>query len=229
MAALQPFAEELWIADGPVVSMFGLRFPTRMAIVRLPDGALWIWSPIELTEPIREELDALGPVTHLVAPNKFHHVYLAPWAEAYPSASLWGGPGLASKRKDLEFTAELDDDAPPAWADALDQAVLRGSFVVEELWFFHRASRTVIACDALQQHDTELGGMQGWLKRMAGLAKGEPRVPIDFRATMLRRAKARESVDAIARWPAQRLVLAHGPCLQDGTAEVIDRAFAFLR
>ncbi|RMF38562.1 MAG: DUF4336 domain-containing protein, partial [Alphaproteobacteria bacterium] len=64
---LKPLAENLWIVDGPVIRMrylwvASLPFPTRMTVIRLSAGGLWLHSPTELTEPLREAMAALGPV-----------------------------------------------------------------------------------------------------------------------------------------------------------------------
>ena len=59
-----------------IVSFFGAPYPTRSAIVQLENGDLWIWSPVKLTAALRAEVDLLGPVRHLVSPNKLHHLYL---------------------------------------------------------------------------------------------------------------------------------------------------------
>ena len=71
---LQQFGPEIWIADGPPVSTGGFHYGTRMAIIRLSDGSLFIWSPIQLTDDLRTEVDALGDVRHLTAPNSLHLV-----------------------------------------------------------------------------------------------------------------------------------------------------------
>lgn len=77
--ALREYGEQLWLADGPAVSFLSVPYPTRMAVVRLRDGGLWIWSPIELTDALAEAVEELGPVRHLVEPNKIHHLYLDRW------------------------------------------------------------------------------------------------------------------------------------------------------
>ena len=59
-AALAAFAEGLWLAEGPVVSVAGFRYPTRMAVARLADASLFIWSPVALSPELREEVSALG-------------------------------------------------------------------------------------------------------------------------------------------------------------------------
>ena len=49
---LEQVGEELWIAEGEPVSFYGFPYPTRMAVVRLSNGDLWVWSPATLTESL---------------------------------------------------------------------------------------------------------------------------------------------------------------------------------
>jgi hypothetical protein len=86
---LEQVHEMLWVAEGENVSFFGFPYPTRSVIARLENGDLWVWSPVNLTADLRTEVDRLGPVRHLVSPNKLHHLYLREWKAAYPEASLW--------------------------------------------------------------------------------------------------------------------------------------------
>ena len=41
---LQSFGDDIWLADGPIAGVAGFDYPTRMAIIRLSGGALFIWS-----------------------------------------------------------------------------------------------------------------------------------------------------------------------------------------
>jgi hypothetical protein len=45
---LEPVGEGIWTLDGPAVRAYGFPFPTRMVVVRLSGGGLWLWSPIAL-------------------------------------------------------------------------------------------------------------------------------------------------------------------------------------
>ena len=47
-------------------------------VVRLPDGRLFLHSPIAPSDDLAREVEALGPVAYLVAPNKFHHLFVSP-------------------------------------------------------------------------------------------------------------------------------------------------------
>ncbi|KIG15533.1 hypothetical protein DB30_05556 [Enhygromyxa salina] len=46
-----------------------------MTVIRLDDGRLLLHSPIRCTPELREELDALGSVAFVAAPNRFHHLF----------------------------------------------------------------------------------------------------------------------------------------------------------
>ena len=79
MGDLENIGTEIWLADGDIVDFYGFPYSTRMVVVRLASGMLWVWSPIALSENLRKQVDALGRVAHLVSPNKIHHLYLADW------------------------------------------------------------------------------------------------------------------------------------------------------
>lgn len=142
---LEAFGPALYIAAGPAVSFYGFPYPTRMALARLSDGSVWIWSPIALTRELEDAVEAIGHVRHIVSPNKLHHLFLKEWAQRWPSARLYAPPGLARRRPDLQFAAELADTPDPAWAADIDQTIFRGSFAMEEVVFLHRPSRTALA------------------------------------------------------------------------------------
>src|SRR5829696_1674427 len=94
-------------------------FPTRMVVVRLSNGDLFVWSPTEFDDGLRAQLDALGPIRHLVSPNKIHYAHIATWKRAYPEARAWASPGVrqraASQHIDVAFDADLGDRPEEAW------------------------------------------------------------------------------------------------------------------
>jgi len=130
---LQEFGPSLFSAEGPTVSFFGFPYPTRMAVARLSDGSVWVWSPVAVTRELEKEVQSIGPVRYIVSPNKIHHLFLHEWADRWPDARLYAPPGLSRKRPDLHFYAELDDEPSSSWAAEIDQTVFRGSFAMEEL------------------------------------------------------------------------------------------------
>src|SRR5262245_57225067 len=116
MAVLEQFGSNIWSATGPTVASLGFRYPTRMAIIRLSDGGLFLWSPVAVSAELRDQIDLLGEVRLLVTPNSLHHLFLQEWRAAYPNAVLYAAPGLRERRSDIVFDGDLGDEPPQAWA-----------------------------------------------------------------------------------------------------------------
>jgi hypothetical protein len=230
MRVLQPFGPDIWIANGPTVTAAaGFHYPTRMAVIRLKNGDLLLWSPVDLSQETRHAVDALGPVRFLVPPNSLHHTFLGQWQRAYPEARVYAPPGLRQKRKDIEFEGDLTDAGIPAWAGQIDTVVVQGNLIITEVVFFHRKSSTAIFTDLLQQFPP--GWFVGWrsvIARLDLLQADEPTVPRKFRVAFTDRKAAREAVARILAWPATNVLMAHGaPVTIDGQA-FLRRAFRWL-
>ena len=228
-APLHAFAPQLWLAEGPVVSFHGFAYSTRKAVVRLSDGTLFVWSPIALTPALKDAVDAVGTPAHLVSPNALHHLFLAEWKRAYPAARLYAPPGLRRKLKHVAFDADLGDAPAAAWAADIDQVVMRGSFMLTEVVFFHRLSGTAIFCDLIQNFPRDwFKGWRGVAARLGGIVAPDPSAPSDWRSTFLRRRAARASLDRILAWPIERVVIAHGDCASHDGRSFVRRAFKWL-
>ena len=226
---LESFGERLWIGDGPTVPFLGIPYPTRVVVAQLTNGDLWVWSPIALSDDLHRAVDALGPVRHLVAPNKIHHLFLQAWRDAWPQAQLHAAPGLAQRRRDLSFDAELGDTAPAAWSGEIDQAIFHGSWAMEEVVFFHRPSRTAIFADLIQRHDAaNLSGWRAWLMRADGLVGAAGSTPREWRLTFFRRQPTRTALRRVLAWEPEQLIIAHGTCARSGARAVIARNLAWV-
>jgi hypothetical protein len=226
---LRQFGHEIWIADGPVVSFYGFPYSTRMAVIRLSDGSLLIWSPVALSDALRASVDVLGSIRYLVSPNALHHTFLGAWKSAYPAARLYAPPRLRRKRKDLAFDADLGDVPEPGWAADIDQVVMHGSFMLTEVVFFHRGSHTVLFADLIQNFPRDwFKGWRGFLARRGGIVAPNPGTPSDWRRSFLNRSAARKSLDQILAWPIERVLVAHGDLPTGDGAALVRRSFSWL-
>lgn len=225
MSELRQWSTDVWIAEAPL-RFFGLQFGTRMTVVRLADGSLLLHSPIPLPPRLRARVDALGPVRHVVSPNKLHHLFLGPALAAYPRARLHVPPGLARKRPELAGGEPLTDLAPSAWAGTLDQLVVRGSWMMEEVVFLHRASRTLIVADLCEHFGRQSPLLTRVVARIAGMY-GRPRMPPDWRFTFRDRAARRAAFARLLAWDFDRVILAHGALLDAGAKPVFEREYAW--
>ena len=141
---LKPRGDNIWIADGGIIRMafpLGITIPfsTRMTIVRLADGDLWCHSPIAPDPALLAAIDGLGPVRHLVSPNRIHYAHIPAWQHHYPQAKAWASAGVreraASQHITVTFDADLGENAPPDWADDIAQLPFPGSRVMTETGF----------------------------------------------------------------------------------------------
>jgi hypothetical protein len=154
---------------------------------------------------------------------------LKEWAERWPDARLYAPPGLAKRKPELHFDAELDNAADAAWAGEIDQTIFRGSIAMEEVVFFHRPSRTAIICDLVQRHDpAQMKGIKGMLMRLDGLVGDLGSTPREWRASFLRRRPARIARAQVLAWEPERLVIAHGACAQENATQILTRALAWM-
>lgn len=230
MRILRPFGQDIWTIDGDTVRMFGLLpFTTRMTIIRLSSGSLWIHSPVAPNAERRDAVEGLGPVAHLVAPNKIHSLGIAPWKALFPSARVWASPGFAARHRDIGTDEVLANDAEPAWRTDICHCVVAGHAILDEVVFLHKASRTLIVTDLIQKHEAA-GETVFWrgVKRMGGILGEDGGVPLDIRFSVRDRTAFRRSIERILDWEFDNLILSHGHCLRGGAKEDVRRAFAWL-
>lgn len=226
---LIPFGQDLYLADGPPVSFFGFPYPTRMAVARLSTGEAWVWSPITLTGELAEAVEAVGPVGHIVSPNKLHHLALAEWRHRWPNARLYAPPGLARKKRQLRFDADLGDEPDDAWKIDIDQTVFHGSIAMEEVVFFHRPSRTAIFGDLIQRFSsTTATGWKGMLMRLDGLVGPHGSTPREWRLSFLSRKAARAARRKVLEWNPDRLLVAHGECAASAATAIVAASLSWI-
>jgi len=226
---LKQFGREIWTVDGPNVAVVGFRYPTRMAVIRLSEGSLFVWSPIQLTNALRAEVEALGQVRHIVAPNSLHHLFLREWKHAYAGAKIYAPPGLRKKRRDIVFDADLGSAPGPDWVGEIEQIAMQGNLITTEIVFFHVKSGTVLFTDLIQQLPADL--ISGWRAIVAKLdlmVGPEPSVPRKFRIAFTNRGPARDALECILAWPAEKVLMAHGTPVEKDASSYLRRAFGWL-
>lgn len=218
MDVLRCFGDDLWIADGPTVRFFGMPYPTRMVVMKLNDGSLWIYSPVAATFEQAVRVEEIGPVGHLVSPTPLHDWRLKSWAGFFPRARVWKASALG-------------DVPPPAWERDIDQVAFRGSAVLSEIEFFHRRSRTLIMADFIQNFQAmPRRPLRNMLLRWGGILQGG--APRDLRLSFLgkrRRRMGRESLRGILSWDFDKLIVAHGDCVDTDAKAFVERSFRWLR
>ncbi len=217
----------IWVKEHPV-RLGGGRLLTRMTVIRLRDG-LCLHSPVEIDAATHAALDALGQVVAIVAPSNCHHLFVGSAQSAFPEARTYAVRGLETKRKDLRFDELVDGEAPSLWRDQMDQVVL-GNRVMHEIVLLHRASRTLVGVDFVENFRDETPGVDAVVRTYLRLLRmwGRPRPAPELRLFTRDRAGARAAVETILSWDFDRAVIAHGELLTQAPHEAIREAWRWV-
>lgn len=228
MIANQEFAKDIWIFRRPF-RLVGVNLSLTMTAIRLPQGELMIHSPVRLSDEIKRTLETLGRVSHVVAPNTLHHLFIRDYGPAFPGAKLYALPALKAKRADVYFHGELSGTPDPAWSETVDQIEIKGLREgMEELAFFHRPSKTVILTDLIFNLPPPTTTWEKTFFALNKLGKG-PVCSRVFRLGMIKnKVQLRESVDQILAWKPERMIVTHGLPVESNAEPAITHAFEWL-
>jgi hypothetical protein len=224
------------IVDGPLEYMtiagilIPLGFSTRMTVIRLESGELFLHSPIAYNEKFANELREMGPIVHLVSPNQFHYAHIGEWSRAFPEAITWASPGVRkrarARRADIDFKRDLDAIPPVEWRSDIDQLRIPGGYF-GEIAFFHKKSKTLILADTIINLELEKV-KQPWrfATWLAGMYYPNAQIFFGMRLPIaLQRKKTRDVVQKILEWNPERIVLSHGRWIESRGTHIIRRLF----
>jgi hypothetical protein len=222
----KPVANDIWLVDSGPMRVAGMPIPVRMTVIRLPDNSLLLHSPTQFSFALKEKLETLGTVRHLVAPNTAHWSFMAEWQAHFPDATSWGAPGLRKRpavaKAGLRLDRDLADGTPTEWQDAIEVVVVEGQALVEAV-LFHRPSRTLVLTDLVVNVEPDKLPLPVRLgAKLVGAAAPHGRAPIYARAAI--KAGGERVVAAGQRLVAlapERVIFAHGAWFDtDGTARL---------
>jgi hypothetical protein len=218
-------ADGVWSVAAPH-AFLGIRFGTRMNVVRLPDGSLLLHSPIAIDDGLASEIESLGAVAHVVCPNSWHHVYAGPCLQRYPGALLHGPAGLAAKRPDLAIDRFLSDEPTPEWGGAIVPVTIPRTMLHETV-LFHRPSGTLLTADLIEnfQH-ADHWPTRAYL-RLGGIYR-RPGWHRLLRFFYRDRRKARAAVERVLKLPFERILIAHGEPIGGNPKPVVRQGLAWL-
>jgi len=234
---LKRVVDNVWIVDGPVIR-FGLPwpklpFPTRMTIIRLAGGDLFVHSPTPLTPGLKAEIEKAGTPRFIVGPNRIHYWWIPEWKAAYPQALVYLAPRIKEQaRGRITFgTLPFDKDRGYPWDAEIATLPIVGSYMTE-VEFFHRESCTLILTDLIENFEPQKVG--AWfmrlLMRIGGVSAPHGGLTRDLRLTFTWRHKRelRAAVQTMLAWNPERIIFAHGRWYEANGAAELRRAFRWL-
>ncbi len=200
----------------------------RALIVRLDEGDLLVVSPPSgMRDEGWREVEALGTVRWLVAPNHFHNGGLAAWAARYPDARVVAEEAAHARLRRVVPGLHLTGTAAcraalPGWVslDAVPYARQGELMVVVEgerrVWF---------VVDAIV-HEARLHGVRGALFWLLGFRTRMQRNPIFWTLFVSDRAAAADWWRRrLAQAPPDVFLPSHGRATDAGAAEALAALF----
>ncbi len=222
--------DRIWTVDGPELVFAGAPMHTRMTVVHLEDGTLWIHSPIALTEDVTGFIDGLGgAVCAIVAPNKFHHLWVAQWRERFPEAHVFAEADLKKKVAALADTENITNEAPALYGRDIEQLIFAGNRLFQEAVFFHKPSRTLIFTDLMINLRADgAPRLARWFLEFEGVTFPNGGVPRLYRWLTSDKDTARACVQQLLAWSPRQLIFSHGEPFTDDPEAVLRREFGYL-
>jgi len=211
----------MWLKEYPI-HYAGTRFNSRMTIVRLVNGNLFVHSPCEIDERTKNSIAKLGRVEFIVASGSYHYLYVGSAQRAFPEAETFICPGIERKDAEIEFDWLLGDRPDERWEDDFEQVLVRGNRFIWEVAFYHKSTRTLMLVDLIENFSDETQdvnwALELWWKvvfRMWGEPKPAPEYQLGWRD---KNAAAR-SLKKILSWDFQRIIVAHGDLIEENAKQ----------
>lgn len=233
LMVLKEVAEDVWIVDGPIIRFYGMPFPTRMTVIKLKSGGIWVHSPTGDDQKLMEEVANLGPVEALVAPNWIHYAWVPDWQKRFPEAKTWVAPGVVKRAESrglsLGTCFALENEDP--WSEEIRTRIIEGHRIHREAVFFHRPSKTLVLTDLIENFEKEKIPL--WFRPLvwaAGTMDPDGRTPLDMRTAIKMGdiEAARRGIRELLSWEPERVLLAHGRWYEKNGAKELRRAFRWL-
>lgn len=231
--ALTRVGDDIWMQRGEPLNLAEKPLRRYGIVVRLPDGGLWLHSPVRLTRASADALREIGPIAHIVAPNRNRGAYIDSWHHRAMSAQLWVSPLFPRRHPKATGYRLLSNTAPAEWQEEFLVCLFPGASPPDEVVFLHRPSRTLILADLVRRQS-----ITGFGKLWAGLINRrnsrvgdlglDGRVLPETRYNIRHREAAKAARTRVLAWDFDRVVFNLDDAIETGGKRFFSEATAFL-
>ncbi len=217
---LREIDKNIWVAEQPF-KYFGLEVGTRMTVIRLLNGELITISPIQIDDQTINQLNEIGQVTYIIAPNLYHHLFISKFQSIYPKAELWIPPGLESKIPNISIykiinvlQGNIFEEIDYLLFDGFKTLDLSGVSILNEFVFCHRQSRTLILTDTAFHFNQSFSLRTRLAAKFLGIYEKLTPSPLE-KLAIAEKQKVKDSVKKVLSWNFNRVIMAHGSIIED--------------
>lgn len=227
---------DIRLFSGPQLKMIpGVYIPTQCIVVILPPSGTinpqppgrLLLSPAKLSDQQVSEISKDGEITEILAPNLFHHLSVPLAQTWFPQAQLWGAQGFAQKRADLSwnqyFEARSTKENWP-YHEHLEYQMLEGAPKMNEVVFFHKASRTLIVADLFFNFKNTKGWLSPAIYTLMG-TRNKLNMSRLWKSLITDRRAFIQSIEKVMQWDFDRIIFCHGDTVHTGGKELAREIF----
>lgn len=216
---LKKIDNNIWVTEQPF-KYWGLDVGTRMTVVRLLTGELVVISPISIYENTVSQLNEIGRVGYIIAPNLYHHLFLMEFQKIYARAQIWVPLGFDLKLPNIAVDKVISDTSGNFFeeidyllVDGFKVLELSGAATLNEFVFFHRDSQTLIITDTAFNFDGKFNWKTQLAARLLGIYGKLRPSPLEKLASQ-EKNQVMGSIKKILQWDFDRVILAHGSIVE---------------
>jgi hypothetical protein len=220
---LTQFTDGVWLTTEPV-RIVGMKLAATMTVLRVPGSRLLLHSPVAMTKERRDAVESLGTVAHLYAPNTFHHIWMSEWANAFPGACVHAPSALRKKRPDLRIDRAHDADSMGDLDQIFDEVHI-GGFALEESVLVHRPSQTLVVADFVHNIGRPADRWTALYAKAMGFYDRVALSRVIRWTAFSNPAATRESLERLASYSFERLIVGHGRPLERNAREAVFEAY----
>jgi short-subunit dehydrogenase len=233
VAGLARVTDDIWVVDDKPINAAGLELPIRMVVIRLSNGDLVLHSPVRYSPALRHELQRLGTIKFLLAPNVAHWMFLADWQRELPRAKMFAARGLAARRQvraaGIRIDRELGGVTPEEWTADLETVSVNAPMFCE-IELFDKRSRTLVLTDLVQNLDPRhLSAPNKAAATLLGISSPDGKAPVYLRLLLrLGGRSVRAAAERLLSLAPERVIFAHGDWFQTDGAERLRQSLRWL-
>ena len=221
------YPDLIWLKDYPV-HYAGVDFSSRMTVVRLSNGNLFIHSPCEIDADVKSKIDQLGKVDFIVAPGSYHYFYIESAQQAFPEAETFICPGIERKKPEIDFDWLLGNRPDKRWAHDFEQVLIRGNKFIWEVAFYHKITHTLILVDLIENITDTTADVSWILKlwwKLVFRMWNRPKPAPEYQLGWNDKKAAAKSLQRILNWDFERIIIAHGDLIEANAKEIALQAW----
>lgn len=218
---LYSLGPKIWCMDG---EWRKTTFRRRLTVLGDSQDRLLIHNPFTLHAEDYKKIEALGKVTWIVAPNRFHCSEVEGFLEAFPEAELHCSMAAVQSLKKVQTPKLVLPMSFPNFAD-IQALEVQGTRGLGEIVFFHALSRTLVVTDLVFNSLEGKNRLEQAFFRANGLDSFGPSKIFRYLFTK-NEAAVMDSVATILQWDFDQVVMSHGSVVRSGGKQMFKTGFA---